>query len=447
MRGKAIDQVTVKDLTQLVDDGVVEDRRIEFKADVPVSAEEQRAQLKLNTAARPVDRSWTQGKSLAKFGRDALAEEVVAFANADDGTLILGMEETDEAPPRAKGINPLPDVAGLERRLRDILAACIEPRLPYVAVRALPTAADGSGVILIETGPSVLGPHWVTSTRKPTIRREDRCDPLSMPEVHDMVLRLARQMDSLLSRSHADRAAFVQAFANYIRSKKPDNYLGEDARIIEVWLSQTGQAALGAQVTLTPHFDLALPRLESMAGLMPLATAISIVANAQPRSTHYIDIYDYASSSAAKVLGGVKAEQSGGFDKSVRVMRDGRVTVSFMQIRNLQACTCSADLIIGASGFALGVYDRLRRRSSYPAAPADLTLDICTRGHVGVGNYEGVGLHGSYGRLEEHTPFPSYTLGDTEDISELLQEIGADLMNAGGMPGSHLPKAMWHDPQ
>lgn len=447
MRGKAIDQVTVKDLTQLVDDGVVEDRRIEFKADVPVSAEEQRAQLKLNTAARPVDRSWTQGKSLAKFGRDALAEEVVAFANADGGTLILGMEETDEAPPRAKGINPLPDVAGLERRLRDILAACIEPRLPYVAVRALPTAADGSGVILIETGPSVLGPHWVTSTRKPTIRREDRCDPLSMPEVHDMVLRLARQMDSLLSRSHADRAAFVQAFANYVRSKKPDNYLGEDARIIEVWLSQTGQAALGAQVTLTPHFDLALPRLESMAGLMPLANAISIVANAQPRSTHYIDIYDYASSSAAKVLGGVKAEQSGGFDKSVRVMRDGRVTVSFMQIRNLQACTCSADLIIGASGFALGVYDRLRRRSSYPAAPADLTLDICTRGHVGVGNYEGVGLHGSYGRLEEHTPFPSYTLGDTEDISELLEEIGADLMNAGGMPASHLPKAMWHDPQ
>jgi hypothetical protein len=447
MRGKAIDQVTFQDLTQLVNDGVAEDRRIEFKADLPVSAEQQKAQLKLSSAARPVDRSWTHGNSLAKFGRDALAEEVVAFANADGGTLILGMEETDEAPPRAKGINPLPDVAGLERRLRDSLASCIEPRLPYVAVRALPTTADGSGVILIETGPSVLGPHWVTYTRKPTIRREDRCDPLSMPEVHDMVLRHARQIDSYLSKSHAERTAFVQAFAAYFRSKKPDNYLGEDSRIFEVWLRQTGQAALGAQVTLTPHFDLAIPRLESMAGLVPSPNAISLVANSQPRSTDYVDVYSYASGNAAKVLGGMKADQSGGFDKKVRVMRDGRVTVSFMQIRSLQACTCSADLIIGASGFVLGVYDRLRRRSSYPAAPADLTLDICTRGHVGVGDYEGAGPHGSYGRLAEHTPFPSYTLGDAEDISELLQEISADLMNAGGMPASHLPKAMWHDPQ
>jgi hypothetical protein len=445
MRGKPIDQVTPQDLTQLVDDGVAEDRRIEFKADIPVSAEEQKAQLKLNSRARPVDRSWTQGKSLAKFGRDALAEEVVAFANADGGTLILGMEETDEAPPRAKGINLLPDVARLERRLRDMLIDCIEPRLPYVAVRAVPITADGSGVILIETGPSVLGPHWVSTSRKPTIRREDRCDPLSMPEVHDMVLRHARYVEAMLSRSDAERAAFVQAFSDYVGNRKPGNYMGKGSDAIELWLSDTGQAALGAQITLTPHFDLALPRLESMTGLVPASNAISIFATPQPRPTNYVGIYSYASSSAARVLGGVKAEQPGGFDKSVRVMRDGRVTVSFMQIRNLQACTCSADLIIGASGFALGVYDRLRKRSSYPAAPAELTLDICTRGHVGVGDFEGTSFHGSYGRLAEHTAFPSYTFGDTDDISDLLQEVGADLMNAGGMPGSHLPRAIWQD--
>lgn len=446
MRGKSIEQVSLQDIHQLIDDGVVEDRRLEFKLDVPVSAEENKAQLKQNPAARPVDRSWTIGKPLAKFGRDALAEEVVAFANSDGGTLVLGMDETDEEPRRAKEINPLPNVAALERRLRDTLASCVEPRLPYVAVRALPTAADGSGVVLIETGRSIQGPHWVTATRRPTIRREDRCDPLSMPEVHDMVLRNARHVESSLRRSDAERAAFVQAFAKYVLNRKPSNYLGEGSGAIEAWLNSSSQAILGAQITLTPHFDLAIPRIESMEGLVPSVDAISIALNSGPRTTSYLANYSFTRGSPAKILAGVRAEEdAAGLTKSVRVMRDGRVTVSFMQIRNPMACTCSADLIVGACGFASGVYDRLRQKSSYPSAPAELTLDICTRGHVGVGDYEGVGHQGSYGRLAEHTAFPSYTIGATEDISELLQEVGADLMNAGGISGSHLPKALWHD--
>jgi len=244
-----------------------------------------------------------------------------------------------------------------------------------------------------------------------------------------------------------ERAAFIQTFAEYLLAKKPSNYMGADDRIIEVWLRDTGQAALGAQVTITPHFDLAIPRLESAAGLVPPSTALRILTTPQPRPTYYIDAYSYASGSPTKILGGIKAEQTGGFDKSVKIMRDGRVVVSFRQIRDIQSCTCSADLIIGASGFALGAFDRLRKRSNYPAAPADLTIDICARGHVGVGDYEGVGHHGSYGRLADHTAFPSYTLGDSRDISVMLQEIASDLMNAGGMPASHLPKVLWDDTQ
>jgi len=96
--------------------------------------------------------------------------------------------------------------------VRDCLNDVIEPRLPYVAVKAIQTEADGSGVLLLETQSSVLGPHWVRPTRTVTIRREDRADPLSMPEIHDMVLRNARRFSEVEARLATATAAFEPFF-------------------------------------------------------------------------------------------------------------------------------------------------------------------------------------------------------------------------------------------
>ncbi len=93
----------------------------------------------------------------------------------------------------------------------------------------------------------------------------------------------------------------------------------------------------------------------------------------------------------------------------------------------------------------MGLFDQLRRKASYPSTPAEVAIDIVTRGHVGVGGISHVGHQGSFGRLDEDVQFPTYTLGETQDISDILQEVGADLMNAGGMPSSHLPPVWWDD--
>ncbi|WP_082494704.1 ATP-binding protein [Methylobacterium sp. Leaf108] len=447
MRGKPIELVEIEDLQQLIADGVTEDRQLELKRDIPVSPEEQKSQARSYPSNIPADRSWISNKAIMPFGRDALAEEVVAFANASGGTLILGIDETDEAPPRAKCLNALPDVVGLERRLRDALADCIEPRLPYVAVRGVVTEGDGGGVILIEIGASSSGPHWVKKTRKPTIRREDRCDTLTMPEVHDMVLRNSRSMSAVVSQTEAVRKEFVEWFRYHLGDKSAQQIaiLHLETRV-EEWLSSIGHAALGAQAVLVPHYDLAIPRLERIDGLLPPSDAIGIQTHNGIRKTHYIEAYLYALSYQQKMLGGVMAIQDGGFRKSIKVYRDGKIIVSFFQHRETRSCTCSADLIVALAGFVLGLFDRLRRLSSYPSAPANLSIDICTRGHVGVGDYEGINLHGIYGRLPEHLEFPSYTIGESGDITLALQEVASDLMNAGGMAASHLPKVVWSDP-
>ncbi|WP_199084644.1 ATP-binding protein [Bosea sp. ASV33] len=344
MRGKPIELVTLEDIDQLISDKVAEGRRIEFKSDIPVSAEEQRVHAKGNPGERALDRSWVQGKKFSKFGRDALLEEIVAFANAEGGTLILGMEETSDQPARASHINRLPDVAGLERRLRDVIVDCIEPRLPYFAVRALPIAKDGSGIVLIETGASALSPHWVSWSRKPTIRREDRCDTLTMSEVHEMVLRHSRRIDAMTSLLVAERVSFFKAFRDNVRRRKPSNYMGDTAQMIKKWLDETGQSALGAQVVVVPHFGLGMPRLERLAGLVPPADAITVEGPAGPFKTQFLAPYEYASSNPGKILGGVRADQTGGFDKSVRAMRDGTVAVSFkpVQLEWRWACSISS---------------------------------------------------------------------------------------------------------
>lgn len=136
MRGKAIEFITIEDVRQLIVDGVSESLNIEFKLDIPVSPEEQKAQ-RAKDPSLSVPRGWQGSGSISNFGRDALAEEIVAFANADGGTLVLGMEETEAAPPRASRLNVLPNVFDLERRLRDAFNDCIEPR-PPLPCRTLP---------------------------------------------------------------------------------------------------------------------------------------------------------------------------------------------------------------------------------------------------------------------------------------------------------------------
>lgn len=445
MRGKSIDQVTAVDIQLLISDGASEDRRLEYKADIPVSPEAQKAHAKSGAEGRPVDRSWIQGKSIADFGRDALAEEAVAFANADGGTIVLGMDETDDPPPRAKGINALPDVAGLERRLRDIMASCVEPRLPYVAVRAIPTQADGAGVVLIEISASALGPHWVRKTRKPTIRRDDRCDSLTMPEIHDMVLRNARGTETAAQKAGELREDFERQFIEHLFRQIPYQIIGTTVGRVDQWLQELQHSALGAQVVVMPHYDLSLPRLEKFDGLMPSANAISLETQDGNRKTYWIDAYTFAVNHQNKMLGGVYAIQEGEFYRTVKAFRDGRIVVSFMQHRPPRSCTCSADIIVGLSAFALGVFDKLRKTSSYPEAPAQFYLDIFTRRQVGVGIYEGFGFPSTHGQLEEHVPFPSYTLGSSDDISTIINEVAYDLMNAGGMSASYLPKVIWDD--
>jgi predicted HTH transcriptional regulator len=65
--------------------------------------------------------------SIGDYARDEILAEVVAFANSQGGSVILGIAETTDDPPRARTMVPLPRVGDLQRRFEDQARSCIDP--------------------------------------------------------------------------------------------------------------------------------------------------------------------------------------------------------------------------------------------------------------------------------------------------------------------------------
>ena len=125
-------------------------------------------------------------------------------------------------PPVAAAVTPLPRCADLADRFRLVFRECVEPQLPTLDIVPVPTNGD-NGVIVFRTGRSRYGPHRVTPTRVCPARRADRCDPLSMREIQDMTLNLARGSERLERRLQERSSKFEDEFRHL---ETPDDAFG-----------------------------------------------------------------------------------------------------------------------------------------------------------------------------------------------------------------------------
>jgi hypothetical protein len=435
--GKPIAQADKADLDRLISDGAEEDRHLEFKEAVSISNEEQRRQIKAGTA-KPFDEAVAKGTGIGETGRDALLEELVAFANADGGVIVLGMEETADKPPRAAKITPVPHVITLERRLRDSLNNLIEPRLPFAAVKGIETEADGSGVVLLETQPSTFAPHWVRSTRGAKIRREDRADPLSMPEIHDMVLRNARRLDDVSQQLNDAEAEFEPHFWGVVtKIITPTVAGGSPKEQAEQWAAQRKQYFTGVRVTIVPHQRLGIARLEHIQQLTP------------DGDIHFLDdskeqkhpLNNPAHTQPRRLLGGIEIQsESPAAPRSLlhNLRRDGVVEVKSVRTDNATIGLHIAR-VLASVGSAVGFYHKLREKAGTPNMPAEVGIEILAVGAprpmVGWGITEILGSS-----LEFRTLFPWTTIAERENFDDYLNDVAGDLWNAANGVASQLPR-------
>jgi hypothetical protein len=176
---KPLDLVTAADIDEVTAQSWPEGYEVEFKETLP-------------HRAGGSDRWLTGHSSIGEFARDEILAEVIAFANSQGGSVLLGIAETKDNPPRAERVAPLPRVGELQRRFEDQARSCIEPPLVRLQIRAIETDGQGGGVVLFRTFLSRAAPHRLTTTQESYIRRGSSTMKMTTREIQDKTLNVAR---------------------------------------------------------------------------------------------------------------------------------------------------------------------------------------------------------------------------------------------------------------
>jgi predicted HTH transcriptional regulator len=147
---KPIEALTADDLRELINRKWPESENVEYKGE-----------LSRDRNNRPDP--WYSGGSISDASKKKIFKELVAFANTSGGRLFLGISESQDRPPRADAINPLPRSAKLAEQIEQSIISSIDPPLTFLRVYPVVTEADGeSGAVVIDVSASYSGPHRST---------------------------------------------------------------------------------------------------------------------------------------------------------------------------------------------------------------------------------------------------------------------------------------------
>ena len=212
---KPADQIVVRDIEELIASRTPEGQQLEFKEDLPTN----------NIHG---DRWHKDQKEIGEKARNEILKEVVAFANAEGGILLLGVKESSDKPSRGIEIKPLPSCFELADRFKMKLRDCVEPEIPKAEVIGVPfKGGSDSGIVVFRVGQSRLAPHWVKPTRVCTVRKADSCESMSMRAIQDKTLDVSRgiqRFDERLRERLQDRSEKFLQELNHL--KTPDESFG-----------------------------------------------------------------------------------------------------------------------------------------------------------------------------------------------------------------------------
>ncbi len=408
---KPADLIDPGDIQALVAENVPESAQIEFKESLPVG--------KGSTDA------WLNGGSrIGEYARNRILEEVVAFANAYGGALVLGIAENRAKPPVAAAVTPLPRCTDLAERFRLMFRDCVEPQLPTLDIVPVPTDGD-KGVIVFRTGRSRLGPHRIASTLVCPVRRADRCEALSMREIRDMTLNLAHGTERLERQLRERSRKFEEEFK---RLETPDDAFGFRMTAIPV----------GDEV----RFGAVFTGGSLLEGLRPPHVQVGRGSNNRDsrlrtiRSLHGMHFQDWR-----PMLRAARAQESHDWNRRVtrhayaEVHADGLLEWGFVSNRLVgefpddpAETNFDSETPISTLARLLVWADRVRQQASAPGAEYAIQPQFrVTADSINVGGNDDKIVVGTIERND--TDFPLYPLEASGDISNTVSRFERDFWN------------------
>ena len=418
---KPADQIGINDINALIVSEVPEGEQIEFKESLP--------------AKKQTPDPWMTGKDqIGDSAKDKILTEVVAFANAHGGALVLGIKESSAKPPVAAKISPIPRCADLSERLKLVFRDRVEPQLPTLEVFAVPTEGK-SGVIILRVGRSRLAPHGVKIQKTFTcpVRRSDRCEELTMREIQDMTLNVSRGLERLERRLSERSERFQREFDCL---KTPEDAfgirltatpVGEEVRLDRVfWKGGLVEDFQKPQISVFRKSEnggkIELSGLEHLYGLYlsnwrPILRAARSEGTLQPIDNLTRSSYQELHCDGLIELGFVS-------------VRSDRTPPSFGDMPF--SCTLHNELpVVMFANLAVWA-DHVRKQTLAPAAEYALEVEIrILRDVIQITRDSGPAGHLSLGTLQLGSiKFPRYSLGDLDEIPALLAWFERDFWNS-----------------
>jgi hypothetical protein len=127
--------------------------------------------------------------AFTKDDRKMLAKAICGFANAEGGTLIVGVEtKKHDGVDVAVAKRPIGDINRFRRLIEAALPEMISPQHNSVRLLAIPSAAGGSGFLVIDVPSSDNRPHMSVSEKRYFRRGSDGTRVLDHGEVRELML-------------------------------------------------------------------------------------------------------------------------------------------------------------------------------------------------------------------------------------------------------------------
>jgi len=423
---KPLSAISVADLDALIKSAARETGELEFKGALPFVPTKGQSAVS--------DRWIEKGDRIGDYARDQVLAEIVAFANADGGTLVLGLHETKDEPRRAERLEALPKCEDLAKRFLDATEDVVEPRLPSISVRALLASDNGSGYVLMRVGKSLAGPHRLTTTREFYVRRGERSARMTVREITDRTLDLARtgdRVEAMFAERHEVAARLYKSLLRNAAGKPADWIMPQIIR-----------------VTAIPTVPQNIPNLTQRADLWWTGKRFSAVVDGSDYSCDYpARNFNQRPNVRLRSLVYDEDPESGGTSRLIQT--GGLVEFSLIHPRREPIRGSDTRVYIGwVISLVAGVVaqvERLRSRLAWDAVEYGLEIQILSTAPLGVfWNDDGFG--GGY-KMKAELPLtlPRYSLATGDDYNGLVTTVVRDIINSCGAHSETICKLPWNN--
>lgn len=398
---KEMRTVTRDDIQCLIDKSYPEGDSLEFKQTLP--------------SRHDSPDPWILGQDrIGDYARNKLLEEILAFANAHGGHLIIGIEESSSRPHRAQRITGVPRCHELVEKLRLQIRDCVDPHLPVIEIASVLTSDDGSGVIIIRVPQSRAAPHRVTTTLNCSVRHADRCEKMTMREIQDLTLQRDRYLHKIDELYIFQRENFKNVVASYTKSK-----LSSDAIAIRSTLIPIGAPLFITKVYKNPDVGPEYTVFDVQVGKGRICLKLPQISRA-----------------SRAILRGAKYEYNGkDFYLNSEVHCDGLIEYSLISpIEDKKESILYPEWVLGLALNSILTAHKFRRTAGAPGCEYGIEIDVCrTGGALHLGRF-GSGMPWEAVGAMERNPLllPRVSFGATEEIPTIMALIERDLFNSAG---------------